>query len=131
MLFSLTTPPNKSFDEDIKFFKSKIEYCVNFSFSKYADGEWVIQLKRITDEHRARLPRAEYELCYFNTGNNNIPENPQRVGWRPPAPDYSGAVGPEPPGQLGYAPGKYNAQDDTAPAYAVTQKLPGGEQGKT
>ena len=42
MLFSLTTPPNKSFDEDIKFFKSKIEYGVNFSFSKYADGEWAV-----------------------------------------------------------------------------------------
>lgn len=42
MLFSLTMPPNKLFSEDIKFFKSKLANNINFSFSKYADGEWAV-----------------------------------------------------------------------------------------
>jgi len=37
-----TTPPNKKFKEDIKVFKHKIENSINFTFSKYADGEWAV-----------------------------------------------------------------------------------------
>jgi hypothetical protein len=39
---NLTLPPSKQFREDINIFKEKLEDGENFSFSKYADGEWAV-----------------------------------------------------------------------------------------
>ena len=38
----LTLPPNKQFDEDIKVFKDKLENHINFTVSRYGDGEWTV-----------------------------------------------------------------------------------------
>ena len=39
---SFTLAPNKDFSEDIRILKDKLEAGENFSFSKYADGEWAV-----------------------------------------------------------------------------------------
>tara|TARA_A100001201_G_scaffold92966_2_gene80902 strand:+ start:315 stop:1055 length:741 start_codon:yes stop_codon:yes gene_type:complete len=49
MIFSLGQPPNKKFSEDIKFFHTKLQYNVNFSFSKFADGEWAVMTNNTID----------------------------------------------------------------------------------
>lgn len=38
----LTLQPNKCFEQDIIAFKFKLKCGINFSFSKYADGEWAV-----------------------------------------------------------------------------------------
>jgi len=46
---NLTMPPNKTFDADICVFKHKLENGINFTFSKYADGEWAVLENRGTN----------------------------------------------------------------------------------
>ena len=39
---TFTLAPNKSFSEDIRILREKLNSKENFSFSKYADGEWAV-----------------------------------------------------------------------------------------
>jgi hypothetical protein len=39
---NLTLPPDKQFPEDIKVFKHKLDNCINFTVSRYGDGEWAV-----------------------------------------------------------------------------------------